>query len=155
MLSEEQKQKILSPLSSSKSLLLRTSSCLSEELIDWQQTIINKSIGKNKAFVSKTCVYITFEGTCPKKHSKSPTSHFLLQLKQLWVKSKLCSFCKPLTWWKTFDKSSVFNKQATYKMKKICSNQVLERTFSGNNRLSGLQKYQQNTDKIPKKTDYR
>ena len=29
-----------------------------------------------------------------------------------------------------FDKSSGFNKQAAYKMKKICSNQVLERTFS-------------------------
>ena len=30
---------------------------------------------------------------------------------------------------KTFDKISGFNKQETYKMK-ICSNQVLERTFS-------------------------
>ena len=51
--------------------------------------------------VKEPFVYITFESTCPKKHSKSPTNHFLLQLKQVWVKSKLCSFCKPSTWWKT------------------------------------------------------
>ena len=102
MLIEEQKQKILSPLSSSKSLLLRTSTYISQKVIDWHQTVMIKSIGKNSAFVSKSHLSISFfEGTCPKKHSKSPTNHFLLQLKQVWVKSKLCSFCKPPTWWKT------------------------------------------------------
>ena len=52
--------------------------------------------------------HITLEGICLKKHPKSPTNHFLLQLEQVWVKR----FC------------------FTYKMKKICSNHVLERTFS-------------------------
>ena len=50
-------------------------------------------------------------------------------------KCKLCPFCKPPDWWKnylktSFDKSKSFNKQEADKMKKICSNQVLEPTFS-------------------------
>ena len=42
MLSEEQKQQILCPLSSNKSSLLRVSGSISEKIIDWQQTkVIN------------------------------------------------------------------------------------------------------------------
>ena len=68
-----------------------------------------KSIGKNKAFVSKSHLStLLLKVVVQKKHSKSPTNHFLLQLEQVWVKR----FC------------------FTYEMKKICSNHVLERTFS-------------------------
>ena len=50
-------------------------------------------------------------------------------------KGKLCPFCKPPAWWKNylktyFDKSRSFNKQKAEKMKKNCSNQVLEPIFS-------------------------
>ena len=95
------KTEILSPLSSSKSLLLRTSSYISEKVIDWHQTIMIKSIGKTGLLCQRAICPHYFWRYLSKKHSKSPTNHFLLQLKQVWVKSKLCSFCKPPTWWKT------------------------------------------------------
>ena len=77
MLVEEQKQKILSPLSSSKSLLLRTSTYISEKVIDWHQTIMIKSIGKNKAFVSKShlstlLLKVLVQKTLKKSHKSLP-----------------------------------------------------------------------------------
>ena len=139
MLSEEQKQQILCPLSSNKSSLLRVLAFVSERMIDWHQTIMINLIWKDVKMVKEKqktantlptvfaqkfafespdlhfwennwfttinndqidcekqvfCVkepffYITFESSCRKKHSKSPTNDFLLQLEQVWFKSFL------------------------------------------------------------------
>ena len=51
---KNKKQQILCPLSSRKSSLLRAPTFISEKIIDSQQTIMIKLIGKNKAFVSKS-----------------------------------------------------------------------------------------------------
>ena len=52
--------------------------------IDWEKQVF---------CVKEPFFHITFEGRCPKKHSKSPTNHFLLQLEQVWCKSFLLCFC--------------------------------------------------------------
>ena len=143
MLSEEQKQQILCPLSSNKSSLLRVLAFVSERMIDWHQIKMINLIWKDVKMVKEKqktantlptvfaqkftfespdlhfwennwfttinndqndcekqvfCVkepffYITFESSCPKKHSKSPTNHFLLQLEQVWCKNFLLCFC--------------------------------------------------------------
>ena len=46
MLSEERKQQILCPLSSSKRSLLRVSGSISEKIIDWHQTVTIKWLEK-------------------------------------------------------------------------------------------------------------
>ena len=63
MLNEEQKQQILCPLSSSKSLLLRPSSLISEKIIVWHQTLMIKMIWKDVEWRTKTAntVHIVFE----------------------------------------------------------------------------------------------
>ena len=54
MLSEEQKQQKLCPLSSNKSLLLRPSGSISEKKIDWRQTLLFKLIGRDVEWRTKT-----------------------------------------------------------------------------------------------------
>ena len=54
MLSEEQKQQKLCPLSSSKTSLLRTSTYIFEKIIDWHQTMMFKQIEKDVEWRAKT-----------------------------------------------------------------------------------------------------
>jgi hypothetical protein len=54
MLSEEQKEQILCPLSSTKSSVLRISGFISEKIIDWHQTLMIKLIGKGVEWRTKT-----------------------------------------------------------------------------------------------------
>ena len=94
-----------------------------------------KSIGKNSAFVSKShlstlLLKVLVQKTLKKSHKSLPfTIKTSLGQKQTLLILQAAHLVK--NYLKTsFDKSSGFNKQAAYKMKKICSNQVLERTFS-------------------------
>ena len=51
--------------------------------INWLTSNNNEQIDREKQgfCVKETFVYITFEGTCPKKHSKSPTNHLSFTIK--------------------------------------------------------------------------
>ena len=53
MLSEDQKQQILCPLSSSKTSLLRAPGSISEKIIDWHKKIMIKMIVKDVKMVKE------------------------------------------------------------------------------------------------------
>ena len=107
MLSGEQKQQNLYPLSSSKSLLLRTSTYIFEKIIDWHQTIMIKPIGKDVEWRAKTAktVLTVFEQKFAFKtfglhfwEKDWLTSNIIVQIdwKRCWVKnknSKNCAHC--------------------------------------------------------------
>ena len=104
MLSEEQKQQILWPLSSSKSSLLRVPGCISEKIIDWHQTIKIKLIGKDVEWRAKTAKTVptvfeqkfAFETIGLLFWEKDwLLSNIIVQIdwKRCWVKNKNSKYC--------------------------------------------------------------
>ena len=104
MLSEEQKQQKLCPLSSNKSLLLRPSGSISEKKIDWHQTLLFKLIGRDVEWRTKTAK------TVPTVFEQNPAfenldlhfweknwllSNIIAQIdwKRCWVKNKNSKYC--------------------------------------------------------------
>ena len=104
MLSEEQKQQKLCPLSSSKTSLLRTSTYIFEKIIDWHQTMMFKQIEKDVEWRAKTAktVLTVFE---QKFAFESSRLHFWeynwltsnnkdqIDWKRCWVNSKNSKNC--------------------------------------------------------------
>ena len=104
MLSEDQKQQILCPLSSNQSSLLRGPGSISEKIIDWHQTLLIKLIRKDVKWRTKTANTVTtvFEQNFAFESSGlhfwennwlSSNNKDQIDWKRCWVKSKNSKNC--------------------------------------------------------------